>query len=180
MTSSARTTVSSAPRLTRMRPIVDVPTMPTQRRVPASAIVGKSAGALSLLRCAGSDEGSEMRQTHETARYTRRRRRRRKFGYCRGQFLNFRNELLNLHDFTSRFRNELLRLNSVFGVYRRSFLCPGGSEELFSFLRAAPSCILDLPTPFLCQAQKPFPAQASLEQEHSCFDQSCQSSKKSA
>jgi hypothetical protein len=82
--------------------------MPTQRRVPASAIVGKSAGALSLLRCAGSDEGSEMRQTHETARYTRRRRRRRKFGYCRGQFLNFRNELLNLHDFTSRFRNELL------------------------------------------------------------------------
>ena len=73
-----------------------------------------------------------------------------------------------------------LRLNSVFGVYRRSFLCPGGSEELFSFLRAAPSCILDLPTPFLCQAQKPFPAQASLEQEHSCFDQSCQSSKKSA
>ena len=29
------------------------------------------------------------------------------FGCCR-QFLNFRNELLNLHDFTSRFRNELL------------------------------------------------------------------------
>ena len=38
---------------------------------------------------------------------TRRRRRRRKIGCCR-QFLNFRNELLDLHDFTSRFRNELL------------------------------------------------------------------------
>ena len=61
----------------------------------------------------------------------------------------------------------VLRLNSVFGVYRRSFLCPGGSEELFSFLRAAPSCILDLPTPFLCQAQSlSLPKQALSKSTH--------------
>ena len=50
---------------------------------------------------------SRPRNSRNGTIHTRRRRRQRKFGCCR-QFLNFRNELLNLHDFTSRFRNELL------------------------------------------------------------------------
>ena len=50
---------------------------------------------------------SRPRNSRNGTIHTRRRRRQRKFGCCR-QFLNFRNELLNLHDFTSHFRNELL------------------------------------------------------------------------
>ena len=50
---------------------------------------------------------SPPRNSRNGTIHTRRRRRQRKFGCCR-QFLNFRNELLNLHDFTSHFRNELL------------------------------------------------------------------------
>ena len=80
------------------------------RRCPSSAIISVRQKHSLLPGCCDALDPSEMTNSRETARYThaaRRRRRRRKFGCCR-QFLNFRNELLDLHDFTSRFRNELL------------------------------------------------------------------------
>ena len=79
---------------------------------------------------------SRPRNSRNGTIHTRRRRRQRKFGCCR-QFLNFRNELLNLHDFTSHFRNELLtpqraisnapnftvRSKAVLPVQRTAYLC---------------------------------------------------------